>query len=196
MSPRRPRRIVTSKDFRHPTIVLSVPRTGNRAPQGAESPQGCLNVRFRRSGRRRHLSQRQHSLDVVGQLPQSLADRAVARAPQQVHDDRSQEGEHRGTDSVIRSGLIGCSRAGVGHWQGEIPLTKPNAVRPAKGYGDRQLGDPGNPPKSPPRSDDSSATSARITLHPPRLDALTRSRADHVRRFSRGTVVVLSVQAA
>jgi hypothetical protein len=62
--------------------------------------QGCLKVRLRRAGRRRHPSQRQHSLDVVGQLPQSLADRAVARAPQQVHDDRSQEGEHRGTDSV------------------------------------------------------------------------------------------------
>jgi hypothetical protein len=28
----------------------------------------------------------------------------------------------------------------LGHWQGEIPLTKPNADRPAKGYADRLLG--------------------------------------------------------
>jgi hypothetical protein len=38
--------------------------------------------------------------------------------------------------------LIDCSRAGFGHWQGEIPLTQPNADRPAKGYADRLLGGP------------------------------------------------------
>jgi hypothetical protein len=32
---------------------------------------------------------------------------------------------------------------GFGHWQGVIPLTKPNAGRPAKGYADRLLGGPG-----------------------------------------------------
>ena len=31
---------------------------------------------------------------------------------------------------------------GFGHWQGEIPLTKANAGRPAKAYVDRLLGDP------------------------------------------------------
>jgi hypothetical protein len=50
---------------------------------------------------------------------------------------------HEEADQVIRSGLIDCSRAGFGHRQGEIPLTKPNADRPAKGYGDRLLGGPG-----------------------------------------------------
>ena len=30
-------------------------------------------------------------------------------------------------DQVISSGLIDCRRKGFGHWQGEIPLTKPNA---------------------------------------------------------------------
>jgi hypothetical protein len=29
---------------------------------------------------------------------------------------------------------------GFGHWQGEIPLTKANAGRAAKGYADRLLG--------------------------------------------------------
>ena len=42
-------------------------------------------------------------------------------------------------DQVIRSGLIGCSRSGLDHRQGEIPLTQPNADRSAKGYGDRLL---------------------------------------------------------
>jgi len=31
---------------------------------------------------------------------------------------------------------------GFGHWQGEIPLTKANARRAAKGYADRLLGGP------------------------------------------------------
>lgn len=48
----------------------------------------------------------------------------------------------------------------------------------------------------PPLSDDASAALARITLHPPRLDALTPSRAEHVRRFCCGTVVLLSAHAA
>jgi len=50
--------------------------------------------------------------------------------------------------------------------------------------------------RDPPRSDDASAASARITIHPPRFGALTRSRAKHARRFCRGTVVLLSAQAA
>jgi hypothetical protein len=45
-------------------------------------------------------------------------------------------------DQVIRTSLIDCSRAGFGHWKGEIPLTKPNADRPAKTYADRLLGGP------------------------------------------------------
>ncbi len=45
-------------------------------------------------------------------------------------------------DQNIRNGLIGCSRAGLGHWQGEIPLTQSNPDRPAKGYADRLLGGP------------------------------------------------------
>ena len=36
--------------------------------------QGCLKVRSSRAVGRRHPSQRQHCLDVVGQLPKALAD--------------------------------------------------------------------------------------------------------------------------
>jgi hypothetical protein len=45
-------------------------------------------------------------------------------------------------DQVIRNSLIDYSKAGFGHWKGEIPPTKPNADRPAKAYADRLLGDP------------------------------------------------------
>ena len=61
--------------------------------------QGCLKVRSRRGSRRCNASQGQHSLDVVGQLPQALVVRAVATTPQQVHH-RPQEREHRCTASV------------------------------------------------------------------------------------------------
>jgi len=50
-------------------------------------------------------------------------------------------------DQVISSGLIDGSRVGFGHWMGEIPLTKLNARRPAKGYADRLLGGPEVHPK-------------------------------------------------
>lgn len=46
-------------------------------------------------------------------------------------------------DQVIRNSLIDCSRTGFGNWKGEIPLTKPNAGRPAKAYADRLLGGSG-----------------------------------------------------
>ena len=42
----------------------------------------------------------QYRFCVVGQIPKSLSDRAAATAPQQVHHDRSQEGEHRRSDPV------------------------------------------------------------------------------------------------
>jgi len=45
-------------------------------------------------------------------------------------------------DQVISNGLVNCGREGFGHWQGEIPLTKPNAGRTAKSYVDRLLGGP------------------------------------------------------
>ena len=46
------------------------------------------------------------------------------------------------------------------------------------------------------RRDDASAASARIGVHPPRFDAITRQRAEHARRLCRRTVVLLSGQAA
>ena len=49
---------------------------------------------------RRHTTQRQHSLDVVGQLPEALADCAVAPAAQQVHHHGSQEGEQGDTGAI------------------------------------------------------------------------------------------------
>ncbi len=48
----------------------------------------------------RDASQGEHPLDVVGQFPQALAVGAVATAAQQVHDHRSQEGKHGGTDAI------------------------------------------------------------------------------------------------
>jgi hypothetical protein len=45
-------------------------------------------------------------------------------------------------DQLISNGLIGSGRAGFGYWKGEIPLTKLNARRPAKGYMGRLLGGP------------------------------------------------------
>jgi hypothetical protein len=59
-------------------------------------------------------------------------------------------------DQVNSSGLIDCSRTGFGYWQGEIPLTQPNARRPAKTYADRLLGSPEGPRHNEP-SDDSTA---------------------------------------
>jgi len=35
-------------------------------------------------------------------------------------------------DQVIRNSLIYCSRAGFGHWKGEIPLTKPMLTDPPR----------------------------------------------------------------
>lgn len=58
-------------------------------------PQGCPKVLSSLSSRHRDVSQGQHSLNVVGQFPEALADRAVASSPQQVHGHRAQEGEHR-----------------------------------------------------------------------------------------------------
>ena len=55
-------------------------------------------------------------------------------------------------DQVISNGRMdGGGQMGFGHWQGEIPLTKANAGRPAKPYADRLLGGPeGNPKTLPP----------------------------------------------
>ena len=42
---------------------------------------------------------------------------------------------------------------GFGHWQGGIPLSKPNARRPAKSNADRLLGGPGPQVDGPNRAD-------------------------------------------
>lgn len=41
-----------------------------------------------------------HPLDVAGQLPQAVADRAVAAEPEQIHCDGAQQGEHRCAGAV------------------------------------------------------------------------------------------------
>jgi hypothetical protein len=55
----------------------------------------------------------------------------------------------------------------LGHWQGEIPLTQPNADRPAKGYADRLLGGPGGNATSPTQP---SYFPRRMELTPPQWD--------------------------
>jgi hypothetical protein len=45
-------------------------------------------------------TKRRHSHDVVGKLPQTLADQEVAAVPQQIHHNRPQECEHWGADLV------------------------------------------------------------------------------------------------
>jgi hypothetical protein len=47
-----------------------------------------------------HAANRKHPLDDIRQLPETLADGAVATAPEQVHHDGVQEGEHWGPDPV------------------------------------------------------------------------------------------------
>ena len=63
-------------------------------------------------------SQRQHPFDVVGQLPQASSNRAVARTPEQVHHDGSQERKHRGTDAMgVAMGVL--TELGIA---GPVPL--------------------------------------------------------------------------
>ena len=50
--------------------------------------------------------------------------------------------------------------------------------------------------KFPPRIYDASAASARIATHPPRFDAVTRTRTDHARRLCQKTVPLLPGRAA
>ena len=65
-----------------------------------------------------HTSQGQHSLHVVGQHPQALADRAVAVTAQQIHDSRPQEREHRCIGAIgVAVGVL--SKLGV---TGPVPF--------------------------------------------------------------------------
>jgi hypothetical protein len=60
-------------------------------------PKSAIKVRSR------HLSHLREPafLDVVGQLPRALADRAVGAALQQVHHDGPQEGEHGSPEAIV-----------------------------------------------------------------------------------------------
>jgi hypothetical protein len=83
---------------------------------------------------------------------------AAAQDPQQRHQQQEPLGIAHPTavaairndleeaDQGIRNGLIDGGRAGFGRWQGALPLTKPDARRPAKGYADRLLGGPDRDP--------------------------------------------------
>jgi hypothetical protein len=62
--------------------------------------QGCLKVFSSLVMQWRNTSERQHPLDVVGQLSEALPDRAVAATTQKVHHDGAQEREHRSASAV------------------------------------------------------------------------------------------------